>query len=193
MSLSRQLCGTVKPHALISVKSGYSRAFNRSFRMSMGSQHVQAGRNCRTEATPKTRKAASPPSPGRSTAINSIFSNFRFYFWSPTHPYNGPRSVKSGQDTMYRVLAMSAKRMAAINILGLDIIVSDEKQSLLIGAATRPAFALLIDLLPSSKPVECALMASTYSVPRGCCIREIIQSSCKQKGAQSALSFIPVI
>lgn len=183
MSLSRQLHGTAKPPALIFTKSGYSRSCIRSFRLSMGSRNVQAGLYRRSEPTPKTREATLPPSLGRSTAINSIIRNFRFHFRTPTHPFNGPRSDKSGQDVTTNRVAMAARRIAAINIFGFDIL-DDNLNLALIEATTRPALTLLIGLLPT-KLVKNALMVSNRSIHRGCCICEILQTSCQQKGAQS--------
>lgn len=145
---------------------------------------MQAGLYRRSESTPKTREATLPPSLGRSTAINSIIRNFRFHFRTPTHPFNGPRSDKTGQDTMNRV-AMAARRIAAINTFGFEIL-DDNLNLALIEATTRPALtlALLIGQL-LAKLVKNALMTSNRSIHRGCCICEILQTSCQQKGAQS--------
>lgn len=189
MSLSRQFCGTVKPPALIFVKSGYSRSCNRSFRISMGSRNLQAGLYCRPESTPKIREAVSTPSPRRSMSINSIFSSFRFH----SRPPDGLQSVKSGQNTTNPVLSMLARRMAALNILGLDITADmlnildlHITKEMLVEAAMRPAVTLLIGL-HFSKLLRRVLMPSECSIRRRRCIRESLQCECNLQGAHSQL------
>lgn len=164
---------------------GRFRASHQSLRLWKASGKEQDGYSFLSRPASKTDSASLTRTPRRSIVAKSIFKNFEPRALTPIRLTNGITRKSSSEKHQRDRGSAWAGGLASSALLGMT-----DEQTFAVGlmvfdAVLKPICTIGLGMLSFDRRRH-TLMLLKRSIPRGCCIREILQSLCKQKGAQSA-------
>lgn len=180
----KHLCWAAKPGSKF-VNPGRFRASHQSLRLWKASGKEQDGYSFLSRPASKTDSASLTRTPRRSIVAKSIFKNFEPRALTPIRLTNGITRKSSSEKHQRDRGSAWAGGLASSALLGMT-----DEQTFAVGlmffdAVLKPICTIGLGMLSFDRRRH-TLMLLKRSIPRGCCIREILQSLCKQKGAQSA-------